>query len=140
MQKNQANKNREEQSMSSRITPMNLNQRTNKKTRKANRSIINKGIQKCTMLQKNGVRMRDRPKRMTSNPKEKIVNRSELSSSDPMIRTPLDKRPSDIRHDVVQGRRLIIRVDGMLDHLHLKSINHYQRGNGVPYTLYSTPH
>ena len=53
---------------------------------------------------------------MTSNPKNKIVNLSELSSSDPMIRTPLDRRPSDIRHDVVQGRRLIIRVDRMLDH------------------------
>ena len=45
--------------------------------------------------------MRDRPKRMTSNPKEKIVNLSELSSSDPGIRTPLDRRPNDIRHDFV---------------------------------------
>ena len=55
--------------------------------------------------------MRDRPKRMTSNPKEKIMNRSELSSGDPRIRTPLDRRPIDIRHDVIQGRRLIIRQD-----------------------------
>ena len=78
--------------------------------------------------------MRDRPKRMTGNPKEKIVNLSELNSSNPRIRTPLDKRPSDIRHDVVQGRRLIIRVDRMLDHWYPKSISHYRRGNGVPYT------
>ena len=84
--------------------------------RKTNRSISNKRMQKCTMLQRNGVQMRDRPKRMTSNPKEKIVNLSEFSSRDPRIRIPLDKRPSDIRHDVVQGRRLIIRVDRMLDH------------------------
>ena len=77
---------------------------------------------------------------MTSNPKEKIVNLSELSSRDPRIRTPLDKRPNDIRHDVVQGRRLIIRVDRMLDHWHPKSINHYRRGNSVPYTQYPTPH
>ena len=69
--------------------------------------------------------MRDRPKRMTSNPKKKIVNLSELSSSDLRIRTSLDRRPSDIRHDVVQGRRLIIRVDRMLDHWHLKSSSHY---------------
>ena len=62
---------------------------------------------------------------MTSNPKEKIVNLSEFSSSDPKIRTPLDRRPSDIRHDVIQGRRLIIRVDRMLDHWHPKSISHY---------------
>ena len=84
--------------------------------------------------------MRDRPKRMISNPKEKIMNLSELSSGDPRIRTPLDIRPSDIRHDVVQGRRLIIRVDRMLDHWHLKGISHYRRGNGVLYTPYLTPH
>ena len=108
--------------------------------RTANRSIHNKGIQKCTMLQRNGVQMRDRPKRMTSNPKEKIVNLSELSSSDPRIRTLLDRKTSDIRHDVVQGKRLIIRVDKMLDHWYRKSISHYRRGNGVPYTPYPTPH
>ena len=84
--------------------------------------------------------MRDRPKRMTNNPKEKIMNLSELSSSDPRIRTPLDRRFSDKRHDVVQGRRLIIRVDRMLDHWYPKSISHYRRGNGVPYTPYPTPH
>ena len=111
--------------MSCRTTPMHLNQRTNKKMRKANSSISNKGIQKCTTLQRNGVQMRDRPKRMTNNPKERIMNLSELSSGDPRIRTPLDRRPSDIRHDVVQGRRLIIRVDRMLDHWHPKGISHY---------------
>lgn len=77
---------------------------------------------------------------MTSNPKEKIVNLSELSSSDLRIKTPLDRRPNDIRHDVVQGRRLIIRVDRMLDHLYSKSISHYRKGSGVPYTPYPTPH
>ena len=91
MQKNLVNKNREEESMSSRTTPMNLNQRRNVKIRKTNRSNSNKGIQKCTTLQKNSVQMRDRPQRMTSNPKEKIVNLSELSSSDSRIRTPLDR-------------------------------------------------
>ena len=95
---------------------MHLNQGTNKKMRKDNRSISNQGIQKCTMLQRNGVQMRDRPKRMTSNPKEEIMNLSELSSGDLRIKIPLDRRPSDIRHDVVQGRRLIIRVNRMLDH------------------------
>ena len=53
---------------------------------------------------------------MTSNPKEKILNLIELSSSDPRIKTPLDRRPSDIRHDVIQERRLLIRVDRMLNH------------------------
>ena len=84
--------------------------------------------------------MRDRPKRMTSNPKEEIMNLSELSSGDSRIRTSLDRRPNDIRHDVIQGRRLIIRVDRMMDHQNPKGISHYRRGNGVPYTLYPTPH
>ena len=104
---------------------MQLNQRTNKKMRKANRSISNKGIQKCITLQKNDVQMRDRSKRMTRNPKEEIMNLSELNSGDLRIRTPLDRRPSDIRHDVVQERRLIIKVDRMLDHWHPKGISHY---------------
>ena len=69
--------------------------------RKANKSISNKGIQKRTTLQRNGVQMRDRPQRMTSKPKEKIMNLSELSSSDPRIRIPLDRRPSYVRHDVI---------------------------------------
>ena len=116
MQKNLVNKNGKEQSMTSRTTPMHLNQGRNKKMRKANRSISNQDIQKCIMLQRNGVQMRDRSKRMTSNPKEEIMNFSELSNGDPRIRTPLDRRPSDIRHGVIQGRRLIIRVDRMLDH------------------------
>ena len=69
--------------------------------------------------------MRDRPKRMTSNPKEKIMNLSKLSNGDPRIRTPLDRRSNDIRHDVFQERRLIIRVDRMLDHWYPRSIRHY---------------
>ena len=77
---------------------------------------------------------------MTSNPKEEIMNCSELSSGDPRIRTLLDRRPSDKRHDVIQGKRLIIRVDRMLDHWHPKGSSYYRRGNGVPYTPYPTPH
>ena len=106
--------------------------------RKANRSISNKGIQKCTTLQRNGVQMRDRPRRMTNNPKEKILYLSELNNSDPRIRISLDRRLNDVRHDVIQGRRLIIRVDRMLDHRHLKSISHYCSSNGVLYTPYPT--
>ena len=87
--------------MSSKTTPMNLNQGTNKKMKKAHRSIRNKGKQKRITLQRNGVQMRDSPQGMTSNPKEEIVNLSGLNSSDPRIRTLLDIRPSDVRHDVV---------------------------------------
>ena len=126
--------------MSSRTTPIHLNQGTNKKMRKADRSISNKGIQKCKTLQKNGVQMKDKPKRMTSNPKEEIMNLSEFSSGDLRIRTPLDRRPSDIRYDVIQGRRLIIRVNRLLDHWHPEGSSHYRGGNGVPYIPYLTPY
>ena len=95
------NKNGEEKSVSNKTTPMNLNQGMNKKMKKAHRSISYKGKQKRIMLQRNGVQMRDRPQGMTSNPKEEIVNLSGLNSSDPRIRTLLDRRPSDVRHDVV---------------------------------------
>ena len=76
MQKNPMNKNGEEKSMSSRTTPMNFNQRTNKKMRKAYRSIRNKGIQKRRSLQRNGVQMKDRIDGMARNLKEKIMNLS----------------------------------------------------------------
>ena len=90
------NKNRKEKSMNSRTTPMYLNQRTNKKMRKAYRSINNKGIQKCTSLQRNSVQVKDRQNRMARNPKEKIVNLGQLMRGDPRIRTPLDRSTSDV--------------------------------------------
>ena len=86
------------------------------------------------------MQIRDRLQGMTSNPKDEIVNLNELSSSDLRIRTPLDRRPNDIRHDVVQGSRLIIRVDRMLDHWHPKSSSHYRRSNGVLIISYPTSH
>ena len=85
------NENRKEKSMSSRTTPMYLNQRTNDKIRKTYRSISNKGIQKCTSLQKNSVQVRDRPNGMARNLKEKIVNLDQLVRGDPRIRNPLDR-------------------------------------------------
>ena len=61
------NKNWEEKSMSRRITPMNLNQGLNEKIRKTHRNICDKGIQKCTSLDRNGVQVRDGPNRMARN-------------------------------------------------------------------------
>ena len=95
------NENKMKKSMSGRGTPMNFVQRMKKKIRKINRSIRNKSIQKCTLLQKNGVQMRDRPQEMTRYPKEKVGSLSELNKSDLRIRTPPDRRTSDVRHDVV---------------------------------------
>ena len=64
------NKNKEKQTMSSRTTPMNLNQRTYEKMRKTHRSVRDKRIQKCTSLQRNSVQVRDRPNGMARNPEE----------------------------------------------------------------------
>ena len=89
------NKNKEEKSMSSRTTPMNLNQRTNEKMRKAHRSICDKGIQKHTSLYRNGVQMRDGLDQMARNPKEKIVNLGQLVRDDLRIKIPLDKSTSN---------------------------------------------
>ena len=134
------NESQKEKSMSSRTTPMNLNQRTNKKTRKAYRSITNKGIQKCTSLQWNGVQMRDRPDGMARNPKEKIVNLGQLVRGDLRIRTPLDRSTSNKWHNVIKGRRLIVWINRMLDQWHSKSSSHYWRSNGVLITSYPTSH
>ena len=45
---------------------------------------------------KDSVQVRDRPNGMARNPKEKIVNLSQLMRGDPRIRTPLDRSPSKI--------------------------------------------
>ena len=75
---------------------MNYVQRMKKQMRKTNRSIHNKSIQKHSSLKRDCVKMRDRPQRMTGYPKEKIGNLSELSRSDPRIRTPPDRSTSDV--------------------------------------------
>ena len=127
------NKNWKEKSMSRRTTPIHLNQRTKKKMRKTHRSICDKGIQKCTSLYRNGVQMRDGPNRMVRNPKEKIVNLGQLIRRDPRIRNPLDRSTSNIWHNVIKGRRLIVRINRMLDQRHPKS-------NDILFTLYPTLH
>ena len=82
--------------MSSRTTPMNLNQRMNEKIRKTNRSVCDKSIQKCTFLNRNSMQMRDGPDRIARNPKKKIMNLNQLMRSDLRVRTPLDRRSSKI--------------------------------------------
>ena len=77
-------------------TPMNFVQRTKKQMRKANKRTRNKSIQKHTSLKRDGMEMRNRPQRITCYPKEKIGSLSKLSRHDLRIRTPLDRRPSDV--------------------------------------------
>ena len=69
--------------MSSRTTPMNLNQRANEKMRKAHRGIRNKGIQKRTSLQMNGVQMKDGLDGMARNLEKEIMSLDQLMRGDP---------------------------------------------------------
>ena len=55
---------------------MNLNQGTKEKMRKTHRSICDKGIQKCTSLNRNNVQMKDEPDRMA---RKKRDNESQLT-------------------------------------------------------------
>ena len=60
------NENWKEESVTSGGTPMNFVQRTKKQMRETNRSIRDKSVQKYTSLNRDGVKMRDRPQKMTS--------------------------------------------------------------------------
>ena len=82
-------------------TPMNFVQRMKKQMRKVDRRIGNKGVQKRTSLKRDGVEMRNRPQTMTRYPKEKIGSLSKLNTRDSRIKTPLDRRPSNVRHNVI---------------------------------------
>ena len=79
-----------------RTTPMNLNQGSNEKSRKTNRSISHKGIQKCKLLKRNGVQMRDRPDRMTGNPEKQIMNLGKLIGGNLRISTSLNGSTGEI--------------------------------------------
>ena len=60
------------------------------------------------------MQMRDGPNRMARNPEKEIMNLSQLVRGDLRIRTPLDRSPSKISHDVIKRRRLIVRINRML--------------------------
>ena len=90
------NENRMNKRMPYSRTPMNLIQRMKEQMWKTDRCTRNKRVQKHTSLQRDGVKMRNRPQRMTRYPKEKIGSLGKLNGCDPRIRTPLDRRPSDV--------------------------------------------
>ena len=124
--------------MSKRTTPMNLNQRSNEKMRKTHRSICDKGIQKCTSLNRNGVQVKDGLDRMARNLEKQIMNLDQLIRSDSRISTPLDGSTSQKWHNVIEWRRLIIRIYRMMYLRHPKSRGHYRRSNDILFTLYPT--
>ena len=90
-----------------------------KKSRKTHRSISHKDIQKCTSLNRNGVQMRDRPNKMTRNPKEQIIKLSKLMRGDTRINTPLNGSISDVRHNVIK-RSQCIGTQAVVPKVHLE--------------------
>jgi len=126
--------------MSNRTTPLNLYQWSNEKMRKTHRRIHYKGIQKCTSLYRNGVQARDGPDRMARNPEKEIINLGQLVRGDPRNRTPLDRRPSKIWHNVIKWRGLIIRINRLTYQRYPKSRGYYWRSNGALFTPYPTHH
>ena len=126
--------------MCCRATPMNLNQESNKKSRKTYRSISHKGLQKFTFLNRNGVQVRDGLDRMTRNLKKQIIELSKLMRGDTRISTPLNGSTSDEWHDVVKRKGLIIRTDRLLYQRYTKSRGHYLRSNDILFSPYPTIH
>ena len=63
--------------------------------RKTHRSICDKGIQKCTSLDRNSVQVRDELDRMTRNPEKQIIELSKLMRGDMRISTPMNGSTSD---------------------------------------------
>ena len=119
---------------------MNLNQRSNEKSRKTHKSISHKGIQKCISLNRNDVQVRDRPNRITRNPEEQIIELNKLMRGDTRISTPLNESTSDVRHNVIKRRGLSVWVHGLLYQRYTKSRGHYRRSNDILFTPYPTHH
>ena len=133
-------KNREKQTMRLSITPMNLYKRTYEKSRKTNRSISDESVQKRTSLNRNGMYVRNRPNAMTRNPKEQIIGLSKLMCGNPRISTPTNGSTSTKRHNVVNGRKLCVRIHRLLYQRYIKSWSHYLTGNNKLFTPYSSLH
>ena len=119
---------------------MNLYKRMYEKSRKTDRSISDESIQKCTSLSRNGMYVRNRPDVMTRNPKEQIIELSKLMCGNPRISTPTNGSTSKNRHNVVNGRKLFVRIRRLLYQMYIKSWSHYLTGNDKLFTPYPSLH
>ena len=84
--------------------------------------------------------MRAMPNGMTRNPKKQKIELSKLMSSDMRIRTPSNGSTNDMRHNLIKGRDLGVRIDWLLYQRYTKSSGHYRRSNDILFTPYPTPH
>ena len=120
-------------------TPMSFVQRMKEQVRKTDRRTRHESIEKHTSLQRDGVEMRNRPQEMTRNSKKQICGLKKCRRCDLRIRTPLDRWSSDVWHDLIYRRWLIIGIYRIRDDRNPKSLSHYPRGNGELNTSYPTP-
>ena len=85
-------------------TPMNLNKRTNKKSKKTDRSISDESVQKCTSLNGNSMYMRNRPNVVTRNPKEQVIELVKLMCGNFRISIVTNGSTGKKRHNVIERR------------------------------------
>ena len=121
-------------------TPMNLNKWANEKSGKTHRSIGDESVQERTSLNGNSMKIRYRPYTMIRNPEKQIIELSKLMRSDTRNSTPTNGSTSDEWHNVVKGRDLNVRVQGLLYQRYTKSRGHYIRSNDILFTPYRTLH
>ena len=79
--------------------------------------------------------MRDRPNKVTSNLEKQIIELSKLMSSDTRIETPSNGSTGNVRHDLIKGRDLGVRIDWLPYQRYTMSRGHYLRCNDILFTL-----
>ena len=122
------NENQEKQTMWLSATPMNLNKRTNEKSRKIDRSISDESVQEIgQMLWQTILR-------------KQIIKLSKLICGNPRISTPTNGSTSKKRHNVFKRRKLCVRIHRLLYQKNTKSRSHYLTGNNKLFTLYPSFH
>ena len=134
------NENWEKQAMRLSATPMNLNERTNEKSRKNDRSISYESIQEHTSLNGTGMYIRNRSNVVTRNPKEQVIELNKLMCGNSRINTPTNGSASMKRHDVIERRNLCVRIHKLLYQRYTKSRSHYLKGNKKLFTPYPSLH
>ena len=121
-------------------TPMNLNKRANEKSEKTHRSIGDESVQKRTSLNRNSMKVRDKPNTMTRNPEKQILKFSKFMGSNTRINAPTNDSTSNEWHDVIEVKGLSVWVHELLYQRYTKSRGHYSKNNDILFIPYSTPH
>ena len=101
---------------------------------------LSPGHIKRTSLYRNEVQVRDGLDGMRRNSEKQIMNLGQFIRGNSRISTPLNGSTSEIWHNVIKWRALIIKVHKMLYLRHPKSRVHYRRSNDILFTPYPTLH